>query len=68
MKKETLKVTGMSCRNCVRHVREALLSVPGVEKAEVDLQSGNAVVTCRDEVSKEELARSVEEEGYAVGE
>ena len=30
-----LKIGGMTCLNCVRHVREALQEVPGVEYAEV---------------------------------
>ncbi len=37
-----LKIDGMSCQNCARHVREALEQVPGVEYAEVDLDAGRA--------------------------
>jgi Cu+-exporting ATPase len=39
-----LKIGGMSCQNCARHVREALQEVPGVEYAEVDLDAGQARV------------------------
>lgn len=39
-----LKIGGMSCQNCARHVREALQEVPGVEYAEVDLDAGSARV------------------------
>jgi Cu+-exporting ATPase len=39
-----LKIEGMSCQNCARHVREALQDVPGVEYAEVDLDAGSARV------------------------
>jgi Cu+-exporting ATPase len=39
-----LKISGMSCQNCARHVREALQEVPGVEYAEVDLDAGRARV------------------------
>jgi Cu+-exporting ATPase len=39
-----LKIGGMSCQNCARHVREALQGVPGVDYAEVDLDSGVARV------------------------
>ncbi|MDH3969085.1 MAG: cation transporter, partial [Rhodospirillales bacterium] len=36
-----LKVEGMTCQHCVKAVREALSSVPGVDQvAEVDLESG----------------------------
>ncbi len=39
-----LKIGGMTCQNCARHVREALQEVPGVEYAEVDLDAGSARV------------------------
>jgi len=39
-----LKISGMTCQNCARHVREALQEVPGVEYAEVDLDGGQARV------------------------
>jgi len=39
-----LTVTGMGCDGCVKTVRGALSTVPGVERAEVDLASGRAVV------------------------
>jgi copper ion binding protein len=42
--KKTLTVEGMSCAHCVAHVKEALESVPGVAKAEVDLKKKRAVV------------------------
>jgi Cu+-exporting ATPase len=39
-----LKIGGMTCQNCARHVREALQEVPGVAYAEVDLDAGRARV------------------------
>jgi Cu+-exporting ATPase len=39
-----LKIGGMTCQNCARHVREALQGVPGVAYAEVDLDAGSARV------------------------
>ena len=41
----TLAISGMTCEHCVRNVRRALLRCRGVEAAEVDLKSGQAVVT-----------------------
>lgn len=40
----SLSITGMSCGGCVSAVKKALSSVPGVESAEVDLQSASAKV------------------------
>lgn len=58
-----LVVEGMSCAHCVRAVREALLSVPGVSKAEVDLEAGRARVE-GEPVDIDRLVQAVEDEGY----
>ena len=39
-----LSVVGMVCEDCCRAVESALLAVPGVESAVVDLPSGSAMV------------------------
>jgi copper chaperone len=59
-----LEVTGMSCQNCVRHAREALLGVEGVSSAEVTLEPGAAVVEGSAEV--EALIAALDEEGYCA--
>ena len=40
-----LKVQGMSCGSCVKHVTQALQTVAGVSGVEVDLQSGHVRVS-----------------------
>ena len=46
MNQETvLKVEGMSCANCVRHVDEALREIAGVAEVEVRLGEGKALIT-----------------------
>jgi P-type Cu+ transporter len=57
-----LKITGMTCQNCARHVREALQSVPGVDFAEVDLDGGRAEV--RGDADFDALAQAVKKAGY----
>ncbi|WP_299425966.1 cation transporter [uncultured Meiothermus sp.] len=59
-----LKIEGMSCNNCVRHVTEALKKVQGVEKVEVSLQDGRAEVTGTAPVAQ--LIEAVQEEGYTA--
>lgn len=59
-----LKIEGMSCNNCVRHVTEALKKVPGVEQVEVSLKEGRATVTGTAPVEK--LIEAVQEEGYTA--
>jgi copper chaperone len=57
-----LKVEGMTCNHCVMAVKKALLKVPGVEKAEVYLDRGEALV--EGQADPKALLRAVEEEGY----
>ncbi len=60
--KITLQIIGMTCQNCVRHVREALASVTGVEDATVDLATGIAIVSGQANVL--DLILAVREQGY----
>jgi copper chaperone CopZ len=57
-----LKVTGMTCMHCVGTVTKALENVPGVEKAEVSLETGQANVTGN--AKMDSLLAAVKEEGY----
>ncbi|MHC9000461.1 heavy-metal-associated domain-containing protein [Enterococcus bulliens] len=43
MMKQELHVTGMSCQNCVKHVEQAIQSLPGIKKATVDLKKSKHV-------------------------
>ena len=63
MKKKIL-IEGMSCNNCVGHVREALEGLDEVTSVNVSLEDKCAIVetTASDEVLKE----AIEEEGYDV--
>ncbi|CAN5708717.1 hypothetical protein BH23CHL8_BH23CHL8_25400 [soil metagenome] len=58
-----LGVGGMTCDDCVVHVTEALDSVPGVERATVDLATRSAVVTARPDVESAALATAVRTTG-----
>jgi copper chaperone len=65
MTETTLRITGMSCGNCVRHVTEALRGVPGVGAVEVVLAEARAKVVhdaARAPVAA--LIAAVEEAGY----
>lgn len=61
-----MRIEGMSCGHCVRAVHDALSAVDGVEKVDVDLESGMARVDAAEGVSSEQLAAAVREEGYEV--
>lgn len=58
-----LGVGGMTCDDCVVHVTEALESVPGVQRADVDLATRSAVVSARPDVQAATLASAVRSTG-----
>ena len=64
--KTTLKIDGMSCANCVKHVTVALKEVAGVTTAVVNLENELAEVEHNSEVTLEALKAAVEEAGYEV--
>jgi copper chaperone len=61
----TLKVDGMHCGGCIKHVKDCLLELDGVKKAEVDLDKGEALVDYNPEkVTKEKMVEEVTKTGY----
>ena len=64
MSKIELQVSNMSCGNCVKHVTHALQAINGVQKVEVDLAKGLAVVEGDLPADLSPLIAALEEEGY----
>jgi copper chaperone CopZ len=58
------EISGMTCANCVRHVTEAISSVPGVTSVVVDLDAGQARV--EGEVDDAQVFAAVEAAGYTA--
>lgn len=56
----------MTCQNCVRHVSQALSSLPGVRSADVDLAAGTARLETERELPAEELRAALDEAGYEL--
>lgn len=65
MSKLSLNIEGMTCQNCVRHVKEALEELPGVNDVQVNLEENNALVEGND-LSEAALSEAVSEAGYDV--
>ena len=67
---KTLKIEGMMCEHCTKHVTEALEKIEGVEQAVVTLgkhkKPGEAVVTLQKEVDDQVLRDAVAAAGYTV--
>lgn len=66
--KLTLKIEGMMCAHCEKHVKDALEGVDGVLSAEANHKKKRAVVTLEKEVDGELLVSAVKEAGYEVKE
>ncbi len=67
MKDIELKVEGMTCNHCTMTVKRAVMSVEGVDSAEVSLETGLVKIKAQDGVSEEEIKRAIESAGYRVG-
>ncbi|SHH12442.1 copper chaperone [Desulfosporosinus lacus DSM 15449] len=59
-----LKIEGMTCGHCKSSVEKALLKVPGVTHAEVDLAQKQAVVVGT--ADRSSLTKAIDEAGYRV--
>jgi copper chaperone len=63
----TLAIQGMTCDHCVMRVQKALAEVPGVRKAVVTLEPGQASVDYDDSASTAEaMAAAVVKAGYSA--
>jgi mercuric transport protein len=60
-----LSVRGMTCASCVDKVKAALQAIPGVTKAEVNLEKNEASVTyAKGKTTPDDLVKAVEKAGY----
>jgi len=60
----TLKITGMTCESCAKHVKEALEKVPGVQSAVVSYAKGSAKLALGPGTAPDELTAAVVGLGY----
>src|ERR1700730_3786673 len=61
-----LEITGMTCAGCASHVEKALLSAPGVHKADVSYAEGTARVSGEGAFDPAVLSAAVHAAGYGV--
>jgi copper chaperone CopZ len=64
METVNLKVTGMTCGSCVKHVENALRAVAGVQTVAVDLPAGTASVIGDFPSGSSSLLAALEADGY----
>lgn len=63
--KAVLKIEGMMCEHCKKHVEDALNGMEGVS-AQVDLEQKCARVIAEQDISDEEFGRVITEAGYTL--
>ena len=63
---ETLPIEGMTCASCVGRVEKALKKVEGVENAEVNLATENAMISSSQPLDLIAATKAVERAGYKV--
>lgn len=64
--KTNLKIEGMMCAHCQKHVHDALAGMEGVTSVNVDLEGRQADVESSREIPREEFAKVIEEAGYEL--
>ena len=63
----TLAIQGMTCNHCVMRVQKALAAVPGVHKAVVTLEPGQAKVEYDDSAATADaMTAAVGQAGYGA--
>ncbi|MBC3536311.1 heavy-metal-associated domain-containing protein [Megasphaera hominis] len=64
--KTTLKIEGMMCQHCQKHVHEALAAMDGVTAVSVDLEGKKAEVETNREIPTAEFAKVIADAGYEL--
>lgn len=59
-------VNGMTCQHCAASVTEELQEIDGVEGVQVDVETGQVVVSSAGELDREQVAAAVDEAGYTL--
>jgi copper chaperone len=62
----TYTVAGMTCSHCVASVTEEVSQIPGVERLEVSLATGELALTSAEPIDESAVRAAVEEAGYQL--
>lgn len=63
---KTLKIEGMMCQHCQKHVHDALAAMDGVTAVTVDLEGKKADVTTSKDIPTEAFAKVIADAGYEL--
>ena len=63
---KTLKIEGMMCAHCQKHVHDALAKMDGVTDVTVDLEGGSADVKATRDIPQDEFQKDIADVGYEL--
>jgi Cu+-exporting ATPase len=63
---KVLKVEGMTCKNCQKHVQNALAKMEGVTGVEVSLEAKTATVQASRDIPVAEFEKAITDAGYEL--
>ena len=67
MTRKKIKIEGMSCENCVKHIKEALTEdIQGIKAIEVNLENKYATIEFDKIISDEQIKTVITDLGYIV--
>lgn len=64
MQEQFIRIEGMSCKNCVKHVDEILTAIDGVEGVEVSLEQSGATVRSSAALDLAAVRQALDDAGY----
>ena len=65
MEKKVL-ISGMKCEGCANRVKNAVKSIKGVKKIDVNLENKYAIITYKKELSNDEITTIINNLGFKV--
>ena len=64
MTEKTLKVEGMMCSHCEKHVKDALEKIDGVQEATANHETSQVVVKLAKDIPDSEFEKAITDAGY----
>ncbi|MBV7271816.1 heavy-metal-associated domain-containing protein [Clostridiaceae bacterium UIB06] len=61
-----LTVEGISCKNCEKHIHNALMELPGVKSVAVDIRTKTAFLESNLNLGNDKIKEAVDGAGYKL--
>ena len=66
MKELKINIKGMECGGCENRVETAIKKLEGIETVSADHESGDVVITSKDEINKDAILEVIDNLGYEI--